>query len=158
MLFDLLFRDLAICVQCADVGGPFGAKHIGTRQRTITAANDERVDALFDEIVRCSKATLWGAECFGARRSNERSALLHTLRRVVIHYWASYLCKPAPNIVPSRTDDVAPLECASAEMVARTISKEISIAESEVFDEIGRPSAMYTLSDTWISERVVEGR
>ena len=91
VLFDLFVRDLAIRLQRADVGGPFGAKDIGTRQRAITTADDERIDAFFDEVVCSSKASLWRAECLGARCSDERSALLHELRSAALDHRLAYI-------------------------------------------------------------------
>ena len=91
VLFDLFVRDLAIRLQRADVGGPFGTKDISTRQRAITATDDERIDAFFDEVVCSSKASLWRAECLGARCSDERSALLHELRSAALDHRLAYI-------------------------------------------------------------------
>lgn len=46
-------RDLAVGEKNLDHGGPLAPEEVGTRERSVSAANDETVDSLLDQVERC---------------------------------------------------------------------------------------------------------
>ena len=51
MLGELVWCDFSLSMERLQEGWPFGAKDVGTCEGTVTATDDEGVNAFFDEVV-----------------------------------------------------------------------------------------------------------
>lgn len=51
MFGELLWGNLALGMEGLEEGGPLGAEDIGSGEGTVTATDDECIDAFFDEVV-----------------------------------------------------------------------------------------------------------